>query len=208
MGAVVFPAPSKRSTNPDTVAPFSPFRSSGSPPCRQHVHHTRRVLRPATSRPWARETRERGGHHEVDVQNPPRSASITGSLENVNVAPSAKDHPYTVEHARSQDAPPDDGRVSPASEPDSSPFEHSIQNEFGALGTVDRDSRSLVFGGTHRRRAPRWRLKSGSTRSVQIPERNLLGERPAPTNEKRPAPTGQDGLAEDVQARTRTRHCS
>ena len=33
----------------------------------------------------------------------------------------------------------------PAPEPDSSPFEHGIQNEFGALGNVDGEFRSLIL---------------------------------------------------------------
>ena len=50
----------------------------------------------------------------------------------------------TVERSRSQEATPDGGRFIPAPEPESSPFEHGIQNEFGALGTVDSDFRSLM----------------------------------------------------------------
>ena len=46
----------------------------------------------------------------------------------------------------SQDASPDEGRRIPAREPDSSPFEHGIQNELGPLGTVDGDFRSLASG--------------------------------------------------------------
>jgi len=34
-----------------------------------------------------------------------------------------------------------EGRFVPAPEPESSPFKHGIQNEFGALGDVDRDFR-------------------------------------------------------------------
>ena len=47
----------------------------------------------------------------------------------------------TVERSRSQEATPDGGRFIPAPETESSPFEHGIQNEFGALGTVDSDFR-------------------------------------------------------------------
>ena len=50
-----------------------------------------------------------------------------------------------AQHSRSQDAPPDEGRFIPAPEPDSSPFERGIQNEFGALGNVDRDFRGLIL---------------------------------------------------------------
>ena len=66
-----------------------------------------------------------------------RRMTVDAALRSTRTYPVCRRSLYTTEHSRSQDAPPDEGRFIPPPEPESLPFEHGTQNEFGALGTVE-----------------------------------------------------------------------